>query len=166
MYTPEDEEYYIHRDFDKKNASHGTLFIDGACSIGSKDEPPSNNLIIYGHNMKLGTMFHDLTKYEDESFYKDHMTFTFNTIYGRATYEVIAAFRSQVYEEDSNSFKYYQFVGCDNSEAFSDYVNNVKRLTPYDIDATATYGDELITLSTCAYHTEEGRYAVVAKKVK
>lgn len=166
MYTPEDEEYYIHRDFDKKNASHGTLFIDGACSIGSKDESPSNNLIIYGHNMKLGTMFHDLTKYEDEEFYKAHKTFTFDTIYGKATYEVIAAFRSQVYEEDSKNFKYYEFVGSDNSYDFSNYVNNVKKLTPYDIDSTASYGDKLITLSTCAYHTEDGRYAVVAKKVK
>ena len=46
------------------------------------------------------------------------------------------------------------------------YVNNCKALTPYDIPVTAKYGDKLITLSTCSYHTDEGRYVVVAKRVK
>ena len=49
---------------------------------------------------------------------------------------------------------------------FNEYVTNCKSLCEYDIPATATYGDELLTLSTCNYHTTNGRFVVVAKKIK
>jgi len=52
------------------------------------------------------------------------------------------------------------------SEEFDNYVSNVKKLSMYEIKDTAVYGDQLITLSTCDYHVEDGRFAVVAKKIK
>ena len=82
------------------------------------------------------------------------------------TYEVIAAFRTKIDESDSSSFKYYEFFDADDETEFNAYVDKVKSLTPYNIPETATYGDCLLTLSTCAYHTNEGRYVVVAKKIK
>ena len=161
MQTPDDEEYYIRRNFDKEYSSAGTLFADTESNI----EKPSDNILIYGHNIKSGTMFHDLLKYEDASFYKNHKYIQFDTIYGDATYEVIAAFRTKIRETDEAGFKYYQFFNATSAEQFDDYVSNCKSLTPYDIKTTAVYGDSLITLSTCAYHTSNGRYVVVAKKL-
>lgn len=161
MQTPEDEEYYIHRDFYKEDSSAGTLFADTDSDI----EKPSDNILIYGHNMKTGTMFHDLLKYEDVSFYNNHKYIQFDTIYGNGTYEVIAAFRTKIPAEDETVFRYYRFFDAADAAEFDDYVNNCKALTPYDIQATAVYGDSLITLSTCAYHTTNGRFVVVAKKI-
>ena len=111
-------------------------------------------------------MFHDLLNYADESYYQEHKTVVFNTIYGNAEYEVIAAFQTNIKEVDDTSFKYYQFFDANDPSEFDEYVNNCKALTPYNIPVTAEYGDKLITLSTCSYHTDEGRYVVVAKRVK
>lgn len=62
-------------------------------------------------------------------------------------------------------FKYYQFFGSDDPEKFQDYVENVKALSLYPIEADAEFGDELITLSTCEYSVENGRMAIVAKRI-
>ena len=161
MHTPEDEEFYLKMDFDKNYSASGTLFAAAA----SDPLLPSDNVIIYGHNMKAGTMFHSLLSYEKEDFYLEHKTIYFDTLEENGEYEVIAAFRTQINEDDPAFFKYYQFIVAENAEEFDEYVSKVKSMTPYEISETAEYGDKLITLSTCAYHANEGRYVVVAKKV-
>ena len=111
-------------------------------------------------------MFHSLLNYEKEDYYKEHSTIYFDTIKGNGTYEVIGAFRTDVDESNSNLFKYYEFYDADSEEDFDNYVSKVKSLTPYTIEATPEYGSKLLTLSTCAYHSEEGRYVVVAVKMQ
>lgn len=163
MQNMEENEYYIHRNFQQEWDDSGLPFLDFRCSFTD----PTDNMLIYGHNMKAGTMFSGIISYDSQEFYDAHKTFTFNTIDGDGEYEVIAAFYSQIYSEtDTESFKYYQFFDAASEEEFDAYVEQVKALTPYEIDATAEYGDSLITLSTCAYHTEDGRFAVVARKVE
>ena len=163
MQNMEENEYYIHRNFQQEWDDSGLPFLDFRCSFTE----PTDNMLIYGHNMKAGTMFSGIISYNSQEFYDTHKTFTFNTIDGDGEYEVIAAFYSQIYpESDTSSFKYYQFFDAASEEEFNAYVEQVKALTPYEINATASYGDSLITLSTCAYHTEDGRFAVVARKVK
>ncbi len=161
MQSMYEEEYYIYRDYDKQSSSAGTLFVDT-----SSDLIMSDNVLIYGHNMHTGKMFHDLLEYEKEEFYKNHKTFTFNTIHGDGTYEVIAAFRTQIYDVDYTGFKYYQFFDAATEEEFMNYVKNCVSMTPYTIVNDVEYGDKLLTLSTCAYHTTNGRFVVVAKKIQ
>ena len=159
MHTPRDEEFYLHKDFNGEKSASGTLFLAAKCDAIK----PSDNVVVYGHNMKAGTMFHDLLKYETEDYYKEHNTFRFDTIQGNYEYEVIAAFRTEIKGED-NTFKYYDFINAKDKDEFDEYVSKVKSKTPYKIDTTAEYGDKLVTLSTCAYHASEGRYVVVAKR--
>ncbi len=162
MQTPDDEEKYLHLDFDGEYSSAGTPFADTDSSI----EPPSDNIIIYGHNMNTKKMFYELTNYDSEEFYKNHKTIIFDTIYGPGKYEVVAAFRSQAYPKGTTGvFKYYDFFDAESEEDFDAYMESCRALTPYEIESTAKYGDKLITLSTCAYHSETGRFVVVAKRV-
>ena len=63
-----------------------------------------------------------------------------------------------------NVFKYYNFINSNNIEDFNNFVDNVKKLSLYDTGKTAIIGEQLMTLSTCAYHTTDGRFVVVAKK--
>ena len=72
---------------------------------------------------------------------------------------------SKVYYTTDTDFKYYQFFGSDDPEEFQNYVDNVKALSLYEIEAGASFGDQLVTLSTCEYSVENGRLAIVAKKV-
>lgn len=162
MWTPDDGEYYLHRNFQKEQASSGVPFMDAASDIFV----PTSNFLLYGHNMKNGTMFHDLLKYKDKDFYQAHKTFRFDTIYkgGQGTYEVIAAGYSKIYPEDSNAFKYYQYAGITSESDFNEYVKGIKSLSQYNTDVTAEYGDQLVTLSTCAYHEKNGRFFVVGKR--
>ena len=162
MQTPGDEEKYLHLDFDGNYSSAGTPFADTDSSI----EPASDNIIIYGHNMNTKKMFYELTNYDSEEFYKEHKIIIFDTIYGPGRYEVVAAFRTQAYPKETTAvFKYYEFFNAESREDFDAYIESCRALTPYTMDSTAEYGDKLITLSTCAYHSETGRFVVVAKRI-
>ena len=163
MQTQSDPEYYLHRGFDKEYAASGVPFMDAASDIFV----PTSNFLIYGHNMKNGTMFHDLLKYEDRDFYEEHPTFKFDTIYkgGQGTYEVIAAGYTRIYPQDSGKFKYYQYPAITTESEFYEYLKGVRSLSAYDTGVTAEYGDQLVTLSTCAYHVDDGRFIVVGKRI-
>lgn len=162
MWTPSDENYYLYRGFDGKDNQNGSLILDTDSSL----DPPTTNLIIHGHNMKSGAMFGNLTDYEKESYYKEHKQIILYTEGVQRNYEVIAAFRSQVYKKTDEVFKFYKFFQADTEEEFDDFYNNIKALSLYDTGVTAQFGDRFITLSTCVYHVEQGRFVVVAKEVE
>lgn len=156
-----DNSYYMIHNYKKEEAKDGSIFLD-------KDYDwtiPSSNLLMYGHNMGDGAMFQDLLKYEDEEFYKQHPIVRFTTATEDAEYEIISAFKSRVYyKSEKNVFRYYYFINADNEEEYNEFVNSAKEASFYDTGKTAEYGDQLMTLSTCSYHTEDGRFAVVARK--
>ena len=160
MYT-KGEDYYLRRSFDKKQSDAGTLFIDKHNNI----DPIDDNIIIYGHNMKNGTMFHELLNYKKVNYYKKHKYIYFNKVDDSEKYEIISVFYSKVYYEADNVFKYYKFYNASNEEELNDYVKNIKKLSLYNTNVDAKLGDKYITLSTCEYSQENGRFVVVAKKV-
>lgn len=159
MYTPDDPDYYLKRDFYKADSKNGTPYIGKGCSL------QSDNMIIYGHNMKNGTMFSDLVLYENEDFYKSHPVISFDTVEESSIYDIVAVFREKVhYQDEVGVFRYYDYVGDLSKEEFDEYIASVKKISLYDTEKTAEYGQQLLTLSTCAYHVENGRFAVVAVK--
>ncbi len=162
MWTPRDEEYYLRKAFDGSKNSNGCLILDTDSCL----DPLTTNLIIHGHNMKSGAMFGTLLDYEDEEFYQEHKTMTLYTKDCQRNYEVIAVFRSQVYKKTDQVFKFYQFFQAETQEEFDDFYRNIMAMSIYDTGVTAEFGDHFLTLSTCAYHTETGRFVVVAKEVE
>lgn len=156
MQTPEDHLYYLKHSFERKWSDYGVPFLDGNCIIGL-----SNNLIIYGHHMRNGSMFSDLVKYADQSFCQEHPVIRFDTLNGYGSYEVIAAFRYNTYHEN---FLYNEYYDMD-EETFGSFVSECMSRSLYDTGKTAIYGDQIITLSTCDYTYENGRFVVVAKKI-
>lgn len=162
MYTPDDIEYYIHRGFDKEYSFGGCIFAGEGTSI----DRPSDNIITYGHHMIDKSMYHEIDRYEDEEYYKAHKYLTFDTLRQTGKYEVIASFRTQIYPEDYDGFVYWKFVNAKDENEFNDFIEGCKSLSSVGIPTTAEYGDQLLTLSTCAYHTHNGRFVVVAKRVE
>jgi sortase B len=160
MYTPHDPEYYLYHDFDRKDSTHGLPFIDYRSSVF----PRSTNILIHGHNMKDGSMFATLARYQSRSFYESHPTIQFDTVYETGEYEIFAAFLSQIYPDDSDEFKYYYFIQADNKAEYDDFVDHVLALSLYDTGIRPQYGDALLTLSTCSYQVKDGRMVVVARK--
>lgn len=161
MQTMQDENYYLEKDFNGKANKNGCLIMDTDSDVKTS----GTNLIIHGHNMKSGEMFGSLTKYEDQSYYEEHRNITLTTRDEERHYVVMAVFRSQVFKKTDECFKYYKFFQANTQEEFDDFYNNVCELSKYDTGVTAEFGDHFLTLSTCAYHVDNGRFVVVAKQV-
>lgn len=161
VYNTEDPEFYLHKDFEKNYSFNGSIFA----GAGSNIVTPGDNIILYGHHIVGKRMFGGLDLYESEDYYKEHKYITFDTLCQTGKYEVIAAFRTKVYPENSKEFKYYEYPSLLDQEAFDKYVKNIRSLTPFST-SSAEYGDQLLTLSTCAYHTSNGRFVVVAKRIE
>lgn len=159
MYRNDDNEYYLHRNFDKEYSYSGLPFMDKDCDLAK----PGDNLIIYGHNMKSGLMFAPLLKYENENYLSEHREIEFDTMYKREKYRIISVFRTQVGSQ--HEFKYYNFTDSHSEEDFDNFTDAVKKLSLYNIDESAAYGDKLLTLSTCSYDSDDERFVVVAKKI-
>ena len=158
-----DNDYYIRHNYKKEYSKDGAIFLD-------KDYDwniPSSNLLLYGHNNKNGTMFQSLLEYAKEDFYKEHTKIRFTTNKEDSIYEIISVFYSRVYyKSEQNVFRYYYFVNAENEEEYNEFVNNAKKSSIYNIETTAKYSDQLLTLSTCEYSQEDGRFVVVAKKLE
>lgn len=160
MYTPQDPEKYLHLGFDQKYSFAGLPFIDANCSL----DPESDNLIIYAHNMLDGSMFRSLMKYEQKSYWQQHPTVKLDLWDEEREYEVLAAFRDRVYYKTENCFKFYKFIDAESGDSYREAIDYYKTHACYDTGVTAQPGDRLITLVTCAYHTDNGRFVVVARE--
>ena len=163
--TPKEPEYYLRRDFRKKHSVAGTPFMDADSKI---DE--SRNYLIYGHNIKAGTMFHDLLEFEDEDFWKKHQYFQYDEYYDgkqiNSTYRIVAFFRSNIKSSGSKEFKYYAYPYIADGKIYDEYIKGIKSIAAFDTGVTPQWPQQLVTLSTCAYHTDDGRFAVVGVKVE
>ena len=159
-----DNDYYMRRNYKKRYSLNGSLFLD----TNYNWYKPSENLLIYGHNNRgTNEMFVELLKYKDESFYKKHPIVRFTTENEDAIYEIISVFKSRVYyKRETDVFRYYYFIDAEDKEDFDYYVSESKKASLYDIETTAEYGDQLLTLSTCDWSQKDGRFVVVARKQK
>ena len=154
-------EYYLNHNFNQEEDRNGSIFMDYQCDVVKG----CDNIILYGHHMRSGKMFGTLNKYSSESYYEAHPVIQFDTIYEKGTYQVMYVFRSKVYSEEDVTFKYYQFINAASEKEFNSAMNEMAALSLYDTGVTASYGDKLLTLSTCDYQETKGRFVVVAKKI-
>lgn len=156
MWTPEDPDYYSNKGFDKSESSNGLLFLDGDSNINEY----GGNLIVYGHNMKNGSMFADLLKYESASFYREHSTIQFDTLYESRIYEIAAVAKSS----DVNEMP-FDFTGADQATA-EKAIERMQVNALYDTDTDMRFGDDFLTLSTCDYEEEDGRLVIMARRIR
>lgn len=158
MHTPEDPEYYFHRDFEGNYSSYGMIFIDGDCRL----DGTSPNLLIYGHHMRNGSMFAAIEDYDNTEFWPSHPQIQFDTLEEAGIYEVIAAFKLPAAQLDED-FK--TLLLAEDQEDFERLMEQLKVWRLYDTGVEAEWGDRLITLTTCEYTQADGRFFVVARKM-
>ncbi|SEA97740.1 sortase B [Pseudobutyrivibrio sp. ACV-2] len=160
--TPNDPEYYLRRDFYGQDSTAGTLFVDYRCDIVN----PTTNTIIYGHNMRSGTMFGGLKRYLDHDYYLSHKTITFKTLYEEQEYEVVGVGLSEVGYDDDDNYKYYNFIDAVTGAELQEFLDNIQALSVFDETINISSTDKILTLSTCNTYKEDGRMFIVAKRVK
>lgn len=134
-----DNSYYLTHTFTEEENSSGSIFMDARNYSDFSDR----NVIIYGHNMKNGSMFGMLNRYEREDFYKENnICFYITTDAGIRAYQIFA-----VCLVPSDSIIYTVDFSYDVS--FSDFLNYVDESKLYDTDVTVLSTDYVATLSTC-----------------
>lgn len=155
-------DYYLHKNIYKNYSSHGTPYLAYYCDLKKSD-----NLIIYGHHMKDGTMFSNLEKYKNYNFYQNHKYIKLYTLENGETieniYEVMIAFKTIAYSD--KGFRYYSYTDFENSKDYENFVKNCRITEFYYTGVNGTHQDKYITLSTCEYSQTNGRMVIVAKKV-
>lgn len=157
--TPDEADYYLHRDFYDNNSRHGTVYAHAQANL----QTPSDIVTLYGHNMNDGSMFASLHKYADKEYYNTNPYIYFDTLYAHRTYQIMSVFEIDI--SDTN-FDYHNYVDT-NAFSFQNFVDNCEELALYDTGVSAKYGDKLLTLSTCDndYASDDIRFVIVAKLV-
>lgn len=159
MQSPEDPDYYLSRNFDKKNSKRGCLYTWPASDVAA----PSDNITVFGHHMRDGSMFGQLSKYRDAKFRAEHPYIFFDSLQKLRTYEVMAVFLTTA--SVGEGFSYHEYIDFADEKEFDRFISRVRKLQLYDSGVTAEYGDKFICLSTCEYSQVNGRLVVVAKQV-
>ena len=154
MYAPEEPERYLHRAFDRSDSYCGTPFLDAEC------DPAGSFFLIYGHHMKDGSMFGSLPEYADVSYWMLHPEICLDTLYETRRYQIFAVFYAST-DEDTD-MPYYAYKSLPDRAAFEALTAMIGSRKLYDTGIEPEYGDSILLLSTCSYHTENGRLAVAA----
>ena len=155
--SEDDPEYYLHRDFDKNYSFSGTPFI------GAGADENSDAFVIYAHNMNNGTMFGTLDYYADKEWAEQHRYINFDTLDENRVYKVFAAFQTALGSE--NEFKYNERAGKLSDEEYKAFVNDIKDASVMFTGECPDKKTQILMLSTCSYHAENGRFVVAAYQV-
>lgn len=159
MHSPERKWFYLNHDYRGEHASYGTPFLDEDC------DPNDDVLLIYGHYQKNGTMFAQLWKYEKQDFWEQHRYFAYRTPTEDRVYEIFAAMRTRIPDDsEKNVFRYFH-LDVDDKTSFDNYFAEIEKIALYDTGIDVQFGDEIILLSTCAYHVNDGRFVLAARRV-
>ena len=159
MQSQEDPDYYLYRNFEKRDSQRGCLYTWPVCDVFT----PSDNITIYGHHMRDKSMFAQLELFRKADFRNENPYIFFDTLKELHTYEIIAVFVTTA--SVGEGFTYHSFVDAKDEKAFNSFVSQCKKLALYDTGVSAQYGDKLICLSTCEYSRVNGRLVVVAKRI-
>lgn len=152
-----DNEFYLSHSFNLEESAAGTLFLDGSNLLVPEDDC----LIIYGHNMRNGTMFRPLIGYEQLSFLKEHPLLHFDTLYENRTYVPFAVFTVAA---DSDSGQYLNIRQFDlDADDWADFIARMRNLSKHDIPVDVAYGDHVLLLVTCEYTHHNGRFVVALR---
>ena len=174
----EDNDFYLTHDFYKNESRSGTVMMDYRNKV-TKDGH-SANMILYGHNMQVGTFFATLGEYwrtmydqypeGTKSFYKEHPVIRFDTLYERAEWKIFGFGIYNVAESRGEVFGYNLKYDFTSEDDFNDYIINIMDRSDIFTDVDLKYGDDILTLSTCYWPYENSgntvRLAIFARKIR
>lgn len=149
-----DNNEYLHHLLDGTYNSSGTLFVDCECG----PEFSGTNTVIYGHNMKDGSMFNSLLNYKEQTYYEEHPVIYLNTPKQNYKIEVFSAYICN-YDSDTYTRDFYS------AEDYAAWVAKMQGQSDFSSDVEVTANDRVITLSTCTYEYDNARFVVQGKLV-
>lgn len=150
-----DNEYYMAHSFARRNRAAGAIFLDAWNSDGLTDF----NTVIYGHNMKDGSMFAPLREYRHADFLREHKYIEVTLLQSKKTYKVFAAYIAE------EGFDFRGF-GCSTSSKKAEFIKRITYQSEIDTNAMATESDSILTLATCTSGERDRHWIVHAVLVE
>jgi len=159
MHTPDRRDFYLEHDFEGNKSARGCIYMREECDIFR----PTDNITLYGHNMKDGSMFAALNAYVNKETWENNSLIFFDTLYEYHVYQIFSVFTTTA--SVGEGFPYHQMEDAETEAEFTDFISTCKRLQLYETGITPVYGDKIICLSTCEYSQENGRLVVAAVRI-
>ncbi|HKL09940.1 MAG TPA: class B sortase [Clostridia bacterium] len=149
-----DNNFYLNHGFDRELNVAGSIFMD----YRNKGDGTDENIIIYGHNMKNGTMFKGLMEYKRKGFFEANRFIHYNDGTGESIWEIFS-----VYVTDTG----FNYIRTDFTDMqFDRFVRALSEKSMHKLDQNIENIDNVLTLSTCSYEFDDARFVVHARKIK
>lgn len=164
-----DNNYYLHKGFDKGYAFSGNPFVDYRNQIDGIGENTelNQNTIIYGHNMRDGKQFGELLSiYKNADTAKNHKYIYFDTVGGNHKWVVLGAFYTNANPSDNNGYCFPYNTPVMSVGEFSDFIEQLNQRYVFTSGVDVNNADKLLVLSTCSYNYKDERFVVVARLVR
>ncbi len=152
-----DNDYYLHKGYDRKKSSSGAIFLDYRCNIDV--DPLRGHYILYGHNMKNGSMFHNLMQFKDELFFYNNRIIHFDTLYEDLQWEIFSAYVTDT------AFYFIDTTFKDDTDWLS-FLHTIQEKSAFPTNTELVADDVVLTLCTCTYEFDDARFVVHARLVK
>lgn len=150
------DNFYLTHTFKKQKNASGSIFIGPSNNADFLD----TNTIIFGHNMKDGSMFGLLGRYKNKSYFQANQSFRIYTPAGTKRYAIFSVYRADV---EGSAYTIYSAPG---GEEYAKWLNELKSLSMYDTGVTVGENDRIVTLSTCVSGQKQKRLVIHAKQIE
>lgn len=165
IYQTTNNDYYLNHNQLKQKSVYGALYFDYRNKLTENER--DKNLIIYGHEMKNGSMFGSLKKLKSLDFYKQHPTIEFSTLYEKHTYKIYSIFILNAVKEDDDGYIYNVYrQNFNNEEEFDYWTDEAFQRSVINTGVDVKYEDDILTLITCSNDFPNARLVVMARRVR
>ncbi|WP_139902611.1 class B sortase [Clostridium thermarum] len=154
-----DNSFYLDHDVTKKESRHGTIFVDTANDISSPKKLSGQNIILYGHNMKDGSMFGSIIKFQEDDFFTINDAINLDIFPNSYKFKIFGVYI--VHE----SFD-YRNPQLGSQKDINNFLKSINSKSVQYREVTLTPEDTLLTISTCGYNFDGARIVVLAKMIK
>lgn len=151
----DDNVFYIEHLHNGEFNLNGAIFVD----CREKSDFTEKNTIIYGHNMNDGSMFASLRNYRDAAYYPEHPCLYISTPDKYYRVDIVAG----LITEPTSYIYAFEF---EEEEQFLAYIESAKADSTFESPVEVDVDDQIVTLSTCTYEIDDGRYVIIGKLVE
>ena len=153
----DNNDYYLSHGYNRAKSRSGAIFMDYRCDADAY--PLKGHYVLYGHNMKNGSMFHKLKQLTEEETFKNNRIIRFDTLYEDHEWEIFSVYVT------GTDFNYIEtsFAGDDD---WLKFLQDVQDKSLFKTDVKLSADDVVLTLSTCSYEFDNARFVVHARLIK
>lgn len=145
-----DNDFYLRHNFQKRAIRHGAIFMDYRNAKDYSDK----HVVIYGHHMRDGTMFHALDRYKNQSYLTGRETIKIRTLTGYRTYRIFSVY--------TGAAELTKITVNANNRDLNELMQRYKDRSIYNIDVNITGATQMLTLASCNYDFDDGRVIIHA----